>query len=159
MRTWLARNLDDVLTIADPYFTPSELDWLQVIRSVKPECVISILTARAHQPKAPPGEELADVYTEAWRLKYDQAIPKTSIAVIGGEKTRQSPIHDRWIICRTGGLRLGTSLNSLGITKESEISEMTGEDAQDKLLEIQKYTNREVTEYRGENLRLQTFWL
>jgi hypothetical protein len=90
---------------------------------------------------------------------YDQAAPIVEIAVIGGENTKQSPIHDRWLISEGSGLRLGTSLNSLGITKDSEISEMSESDCSQKYQEIMQYINREKTEHNGERLRIVRFGL
>jgi hypothetical protein len=156
---WFEENLGETVLIHDPYFGPEDLQWLQVIRSAKPGCEITLMTARLHQPVPPIGEELDDVYTTAWRTAYDQQPPKVDIAVIGGEKSRESPIHDRWLVSGNAGLRFGTSLNSLGLTKDSEISAMTPEDAEQKKVELMQYLTREKSEYRGEKLRLKRFWL
>jgi hypothetical protein len=56
-------------------------------------------------------------------------------------------------------LRFGSSLNSLGIAKESEISEMSGVDVEQKRAEMDSYLDREKTDYQGEKLRLIRFWL
>jgi hypothetical protein len=142
--------------IHDPYFGPDELEWVQVIRMAKPNCVIRVMTARRHQPA---GEDLEEVYALAWRRQFDQAPPKAEIAVIGGERSKDSPIHDRWLVSGTSGLRFGTSLNSLGLSKESEVSEMSPADAAVKYAEITQYLLREKTEHNGERLRLTRFWL
>jgi ribosomal protein L29 len=59
----------------------------------------------------------------------------------------------------TSGLRFGTSLNSLGLTKDSEISEMTSDDVEQKRAELLQYLTREKTEHKGEKLKLGRFWL
>jgi hypothetical protein len=159
LSTWFEENLGEFVKICDPYFGPGDLDWLQVIRSACPRCKICIMTARKNQPTPPEGEDLADLYASSWCRLYDQGAPDTEIAIIGGERTKDSPIHDRWIVSDGAGLRLGTSLNSLGVTKDSEISEMSAPDAAQKLFEIDQYLNREKTEHRGEKLRITRFGL
>lgn len=159
MTEWFERKLGAVVTIQDPYFGPEDVEWVQMIRTVKRDCTVTIITERLNQPTPVNGEELEDLYALAWRRKYDQNPPKTEIAVIGGEHTKRSPLHDRWILTDGSGLRLGTSLNSLGRTKDSEISEMSSEQTEQKQLEIGIYLARERTEYNGEKLRLVRFWL
>ncbi len=159
MTEWFEQKLGAEVLIHDPYFGPEDLEWVQRIRTAKRDCTITIVTARANQPTPAAGEELEDLYAVVWRRKYDQNPPKTEIAVIGGEKTKRSPLHDRWILTDGSGLRLGTSLNSLGLTKDSEISEMSAEQTDQKQREIGAYLARERTEYNGERLRLIRFWL
>ncbi|HEY9503727.1 MAG TPA: hypothetical protein VIR01_18965, partial [Pyrinomonadaceae bacterium] len=159
MTNWFERRLGTEVVIQDPYFCPEDLEWVQTIRAAKRDCNIKIVTARINQPTPTGGEELEELYAAAWRRKYDQTPPNTEIAVIGGEKTKKSPLHDRWILTDGSGLRLGTSLNSLGLTKDSEISEMSTEQAEQKRLAIDTYLARERTEYNGEKLRLVRFWL
>jgi hypothetical protein len=156
---WFERHLREDVLVHDPYFNTEDLQWLQVIRSARPGCRITVMTARKNQPVPPAGEELEDVYAVAWRAAYDQQPPNAEIAIIGGELSKDSPIHDRWLVSGDSGLRFGTSLNSLGITKHSEISEMTAEDAEQKRMEMMKYLTRETSEHRGEKLRLKRFWL
>ena len=117
------------------------------------------MTARLHQPVPPAGEDLEDMYSTGWRRMFDQSPPKTEIVVIGGEKTKDSPIHDRWLVSGMSGLRFGTSLNTLGLTKDSEISEMSPADTEQKTAEIGQYLAREKTDHKGEKLRLMRFWL
>ncbi len=159
MTAWFERQLGSEVIIQDPYFQPEDLEWIQRIRTAKRDCAITVVTARVNQPTPGSGEELEDLYAAAWQRKYDQAPPKAEIAVIGGEKTKKSPLHDRWILTDGSGLRLGTSLNSLGVTKDSEISEMSPEQTDQKKREISAYLTRERADYNGEKLRLIRFWL
>jgi hypothetical protein len=156
---WLEKHQGDFVKITDPYFGPSELEWLQVIRTAKSTTRITIMTAKHHQPVLNAGEQLEEHYVAEWKKRFDQPPPRTEIAVIGGERTGQSPIHDRWIITNSAGLRLGTSLNSLGISKDSDISELSPEEAEDRLAQIDQYLNGEIMEFKGERLRLSTFRL
>jgi hypothetical protein len=159
LSAWFEKQLGQFVKISDPYFGPSDLGWLQIIRTARPGCDIYVMTARKNQPTPAPGEDLEDVYADSWRRLYDQSPPKTEVAIIGGERSKDSPIHDRWIVSEGVGLRLGTSLNSLGISKDSEISEMSPEDAAQKLSDIDQYLTRERTEHRGEKLRITRFGL
>jgi hypothetical protein len=156
---WFDKKLQGELLLHDPYFGPGDLHWLQIIRESKPRCRITIMTSRAHQPLPNPGESLEDLYAAAWQRAYDQAPPVAEIAIIGGENSKNSPIHDRWLVSGEFGLRLGTSLNSLGQSRESEISEMSAQDTDQKRIEMQQYLARERTEHNGEKLRLTRFWL
>ena len=159
LASWLEKNLSGTVVIHDPYFGPKDLEWLQVIRTAKTECEVTVMTSRRHQPTPPEGTDLADVYSMAWRRSFDQSPPKAEIAVIGGEVSKESPIHDRWLISGGSGLRFGTSLNSLGLTKDSEISELTQDDVDQKRAELLQYLTREKLEHNGEKLRLSRFWL
>ncbi len=156
---WFEAKLGQITYIHDPYFGPDELRWIQLMRSARPNCRVHVMTSRLNQPIPAAGQELADVYSSAWRRLYDQAPPAVEIIVIGGERSRASPIHDRWLVSESVGLRFGTSLNTLGQTKDSEISEMTIEDTAQKQAEILQYIEREKTEHNGEVLRMTRFWV
>jgi DNA-binding transcriptional ArsR family regulator len=156
---WFGEKLGQITYIHDPYFGPEELRWIQLIRTARPNCRVHVMTARLSQPTPAVGEELADVYSSTWRKLYDQAPPAVEIIVIGGETSKASPIHDRWLVSESAGLRFGTSLNTLGQTKDSEISEMAIEDAAQRQAEILQFLEREKTEHNGEVLRMTRFWV
>lgn len=156
---WCEKNLGEEVVIHDYFFEPSDLPWLQLIRAAKPNCRICVMTSRKHQPEPAAGEQLEDIYSSAWASMYDQIPPKAEIAVIGGEKNGLSPIHDRWLISDKAGLRFGTSFNSLGLSRESDISELPLADIEERRLSIEKYLNRELREHKGEKLKLMRFWL
>jgi hypothetical protein len=61
---WYERNLGDEVTIHNPYFGPDDLCWLQQIRTANPKCVITVMTARKHQPSENAGTDLEDIYVE-----------------------------------------------------------------------------------------------
>jgi hypothetical protein len=89
LTTWIEQHLRTSVLIHDPYFSPDDLHWVQLIRTAKAGCEITVMTARRHQPTPPHGEELQDVYSNAWRTSFDQSPPKTEIAVIGGETSKE----------------------------------------------------------------------
>jgi hypothetical protein len=114
---------------------------------------------RAVGPKEVQEENAELIYADTWRKLFDQRPPAVEIAIIGGEKTKASPIHDRWLVSGSAGLRFGTSFNSLGLNKDSEISEMSPSDTAQKDAQMQQYLTREKAEHNGERLRLTRFWL
>jgi hypothetical protein len=159
LTAWLMQNLGDEVLIHDPYFGPDDLQWLQLLRTANPGCVITFMTSRKCQPEVSGSLTLEDLYEVAWRKLFDQRPPKAEMVIIGGEKSKASPIHDRWLVSGQAGLRFGSSLNHLGVVKDSEISEMSAEDAVQKRAEIDAYLTRDKTEHHGEPLRLSRFWL
>ncbi len=156
---WLSENVASEILIHDPFFGPEDLMWLQQIRVSLPTCRILVLTSKKHNEKAANGKSLDTVYAEEWRRSFDQLPPKAEIAIIGDIDKGESPIHDRWLISGSIGLRFGTSLNSLGLTKDAEISEMTIDEAVQKRVQIDLYLSGEQTEHKGIRLRLFRFWL
>jgi hypothetical protein len=156
---WLERREWGELLFHDPYFGPGDLMWIQAFRSVRPQCKMTVVTSKRHQPALRDGEELDDIYEAAWRRQYDQTPPTTEIVVIGGERSKDSPIHDRWLIVTDSGLNFGGSVNSLGVGKTTNITEMSQDEAEQKSLELEQYLSREKADYNGEKLRLLRFWL
>jgi DNA-binding transcriptional regulator GbsR (MarR family) len=159
LTAWFEQHLGESVMIHDPYFSPKDLHWLQLIRTSKPHCRICIVASRIHQPTLKTGEQLDEMYSRAWKESYDQTPPRAEIAILGGERSGESPIHDRWLISGDAGVRLGSSFNSLGLTKDSEISEMSQQTAEQALLQIRAYLDREKIEHKDEKLRLSRFWL
>ena len=83
----------------------------------QPRCKITVPTSRKHQPPLAHEEDLEDIYDRFLEKSIDQEPPHAEIAIIGGEFSKASPIHDRWLVSRETGLRFGSSLNFLGIQK------------------------------------------
>ncbi len=76
---------------------------------------------------------------------------------MGLRSSGELPIHDRWWITRGGGLRLGTSLNSMGISKDSDISEMTAQEAGEHELGVDQYLTSQKYDHNGEPLSYVIF--
>jgi hypothetical protein len=129
IRDWFEREVKEHLIIVDEYFGPSDLEILLLLRSVNPRCRVEVLTSRKHnQDVASPWE---DTYRNYWRLHIsgDQDPPDSEIVIVGTKSTGKSPIHDRRWLTTGGGLRIGTSFNSLGMTQRAEISRYSPEEA------------------------------
>jgi hypothetical protein len=69
------------------------------------------------------------------------------------------PIHDRWWLTNGGGISMGTSFNSLGITKTSEITILSEEEAIACEKEVDVYLKHEQREYNTERLIYNLFTL
>lgn len=121
IQKWLNVHCVEYVKFCDPYFTAEDVELIQFIQAANPSCQVHII-ARASHLKAS-GCASGDVFEEAWNRISDQTPPETYI--YGIEKLEgKELIHDRWLLTSGGGLRVGTSINSLG-SKLSEISVMT----------------------------------
>jgi hypothetical protein len=152
---WQSKELNGYLKICDPYFGPSDLDILQTIRSIAPNCEVFILTSKKNQGQG----DLHQLYMDYWKFNIsDQDPPETTIVIAGTRSQGVLPIHDRWWITRGNkGLRIGTSYNSLGLGRESEISVLSERKAEEREIEVDKFLSRKEKEYNGERLIYTTF--
>ncbi|MDC7767147.1 hypothetical protein POL82_27070 (plasmid) [Priestia aryabhattai] len=150
---WFKENIKDYLKICDPYFGPQDLEVLKILLSVKPQCKVEILTSKQHQDKQKFNTTLDEAYRNYWKMNIsDQQPPKTDIVIVGTTSGGQLPIHDRWWITKGGGLRIGTSFNSIGISRESEISVLVESEATEREAEVDKYLYFTEREYNGQRL-------
>jgi len=155
---WFEDEVQDYLKICDPYFSHEDLDILRLLYFVKPNCEVYVLTSRKHQDKGI--QNLEDHYRSYWRSHFPGIkLPKIEIIVVGTQSSGDSPIHERWLLTNETGLRIGTSYNSLGITKTSEISFLTQDEAAQRELEADKYLKREKQEYNNERIDYLLFTL
>ncbi|KAB2952144.1 ATP-binding protein [Heliorestis acidaminivorans] len=155
---WIKSNPIEYIYICDSYFGPSELEILLLISSYNPNCRVKILTSKKHQNNENVIGDPADYYQNYWRTKVsDQDPPDTEIVVVSVKSSGDSPVHDRWLLTKGSGLRLGSSLNSLGLTKDSEISFLSSEEASKIEEEVLKYINRTEVLFNNEKIRYMSF--
>lgn len=140
LRDWFENEVKDYLIIADPFFGPEDLEILNLLNAVNPGVRVGILTSRKHHKDREIRTPWEDAYRDHWLLKVsDQQPPFTEIVIVGTQRKHESPIHDRWMLTNGGGLRIGTSINSLGVTKTSEISKLSPEEAALREAEVNQY--------------------
>lgn len=159
LNDWLLDNVSDTIKICDPFFDASELWILKNIISANPKCVVKILTSAGNRD-INLNERIKDIYLNAWTSISEQEAPPTLITIVYTKHTKKSPFHDRWILSDNLGLRLGGSLNGMGIGKDSEMSFLSKEEVQkisdeivDNYLNITEYYyNSEKLEYSKFNL-------
>ena len=65
--------------------------------------------------------------------------------------------HDRWWLSKGGGLRIGTSFNSLGKTQDSSITRISGSEAEFLEIDVDQYLIYKKREYNSERLRYLSF--
>lgn len=161
LKEWIeSEEMKDII-ISDPFFGVEELELIKLIAQIKSDIEIKVLTSIKHQIQDIPKEvKIEDFYKLYWRNNVsDSEPPYCEITLVGGRVTNEPPIHDRWIIGEKSGLRLGTSFNSLGITKVSEISKITEFESNERKLLIKEYLYRSKKEYNGERLNYNLFTL
>ena len=156
LEKWIEENAEEYITIIDPYFGVSDLYLLVQIVQIDPWIKVRIVTGKAPQ-KVVDGS-LSSAYSEAWRGLCDHSPPETEILVVGSVLNGSAPFHDRWILSRSAGVHLGTSINSLG-NRDSVITILGSEDLTKIKNMIKKYQSREVREVNGDRLSYELFEL
>lgn len=151
IRNWFANKVQNYLKIHDPYFSPDDLEILRLLSLEKPNCRVQILTSKEHQEKQKVSKPWEKAYRTSWRILSEQDPPDTDIVIIG-TKSGKSPIHDRWWLTENAGIRIGTSINGLGGTRISEISELSQDELQKREKLVDQYLFGYIREYNGEKL-------
>nr|WP_138858545.1 hypothetical protein [Exiguobacterium mexicanum] len=155
---WFENEVDEFVVICDPYFGPNELDVVNIMYGIKTDVEYIILTSKKHQKQEHLDVALDEVYYDHWRFKIsDQDPPNIKINVLGTRKTGDMPLHDRWLLTKNSGLRLGTSLNSIGLSKESEISKLSQDSANMIFNQLAGYISGSEKEHKGDRLLYNTF--
>ena len=139
---WLQKNARDELIYCDSYFSTKDIQLLRICLAYAPQCKITIIASRSHLQKQ---NELAEEpFLRAWRSQCDQDPPETEvIAPAFVEFPNKHVLHDRWLLTENAGLRLGTSFNSLGMERLSEVSEIDPGMVTALLEQVEKYRSRQ----------------
>ncbi len=158
---WLEEQGEQFLYICDPYFGMKELEVLNVVLKAKPDLVVQIITSkkRQEQDRKNLTTSLAEAFEDYWRRNFSEQRPPETEIIIVGDDSQDLPVHDRWMLTGNGGIRLGTSFNQLGVSKDSEISRLTETEFNDRLQETKGLINREKLGKNGRKLQYETFWL
>lgn len=148
IRNWIQDEVEEFLFIVDPYFTKEGLEILKTVKGINEELEIDILGS-----KDGPQPNIEEEYKNYWDRISDELPPFTNITFCWNpENLNNFPIHDRWLLTKNGGMRMGTSINSLGKNKESELSIMKPSEAlnilENTVLEYIKRKKREINNQR-----------
>lgn len=157
LKKWFDNNADDVVTIVDPYFGPKDLWVVRLVMESNPHVTIRIVTSISGSHETGTGR-LADVYSSAWRSLCDQEPPYTEVFAVGLVGSGMAPFHDRWILSKSTGLRMGTSFNSIG-NKVSEISLMRSKELEGVQYTVEKYRKKSIREQDGQRIAYESFEL
>ena len=157
IRNWLNNYAEGTIMIMDPYFNNDKaaLEILRVIVEINPHLKVHIITGKPNQPK---NGRLSTEYSDSWRHFCDHSPPETEFLIVGSEKIRKVPFHDRWILTDSRGLRLGTSIASLG-NRDCEISVLGNDEVKRIYSTVKRYQNKEVREYSGDRVVYESFEL
>ena len=156
LQGWLEESAADDVTIVDQYFGIDDLEFLVQIIEANPQLRVKILTSKAHQVQQNLSGDLPSAYSTAWRSLCEHAPPETEVLVVGTAQRGTAPFHDRWVLSKGVGLRLGTSFNSFG-NKDSEISVLGGDEVSKLRKTVERYLTREVREFKGERVTYEMF--
>jgi hypothetical protein len=150
--SWFEKQRCDQVLICDPYFTLQDIELVKELHFVRKEVGFTILSCKP--TAAPGGTDAISNLVSAWASVCEQPAPeiKLVVALYDGEKL-QGPVHDRWILCGESGLRIGTSLNSLGLTKLSAISHVAGAELQNLWASLSRFVNQLERSADGRRLR------
>ncbi|ANJ75847.1 hypothetical protein A9Y76_25635 [Ralstonia insidiosa] len=159
IQQWVASDAIRKIQISDPFFGPDDLDIIKAIAEVRPDLEIEILTSRKQMTQRVRDGDIEEAFRDAWDDLCEQPPPATEIVVIGFGAAGEHPIHDRWIVAESTGLRLGTSANSLGYLRISEISELDEEQAFDRARQIRNVLQRNTRDWQGHRLTKTRFSL
>lgn len=154
---WLQKNAHEYVVYCDAYFSTKDIQLLRVCLAQAPECKVYVIASKPYLLERTELGEAA--FIQAWREQSDQDPPDTEIiAPAFVESPNKHVIHDRWLITKSAGLRLGTSFNSLGLDRLTEVSEI--EPSQVKVLQeqIEKYRTRQ-RDVDGARIQYSTFTL
>ncbi len=156
---WVENEKISVLKIADPYFCLEDLEIVKLIQSKIFGIRIEILTSLQQHRNERIDLPYCESYKAHWRSIASNPPPSTRIVIIGISGSGDSPIHDRWWLSENTGLRLGTSFNSLGVGKYSEVSVMTADETKPLLSEVNQYLSAQRWEYNNQSLAYDMFIL
>jgi hypothetical protein len=148
---WASAQDGGTIWISDPYFAPPDLEILRLMSQAAPKASFKVATSR-EQMKRKQITQPEESFIDFWQEKYDIEPPPTEFVIVGFGNEGKHPIHDRWIVSSRSGIRLGSSINSIGVARISEISVMSEADAIDKSTEINIYFDAPPKLFSGERL-------
>lgn len=156
LRVWAADQGESVIRISDPYFGIREMDIVYSMFKEAPTASFRIATSRETVRKYN-FSSVEDSFLSAWQDLSDIDPPNITIAIVGFGTDGRHPIHDRWIVSDKSGWRLGSSINSLGISRISDLSPISFSDSKDKANEIDKIFFNPAREFNQQRLSVTTF--
>ena len=154
LREWLKENGEEYITVVDPYFGTDDLILLGLIMEIDPNLRVRILAGENGQNET--SGSLQNAYSSAWRQLYEHSPPDTEVTIVTLVDSGRTPFHDRWILSKSVGLRMGISFNGLG-NRDSEISELSGEEHGRIGRYVAQYLGRDKRVVDGEKIAYQLF--
>jgi len=142
LRAWLRVNAAESVDYCDAYFSQADVEFLRLVLAEGPGSKVRILTSRKAVTE---GGNLftAESFLSEWTELIEQDPPETEILAVTSFGGNEILVHDRWLLSGSSGLRFGTSFNSIGCNKLSEISVLSLEEVASLSEEIEQYFRRE----------------
>ena len=109
---WIQKNAVEYIKYCDAYFSPADLPLLRIVLAHAPSCKVTVLASKTHLTAQ--GALSDEVFLSAWRTTCSQDPPETEIVAIAFADSMRHVIHDRWLLTKGGGLRLGILLQLSG---------------------------------------------
>lgn len=142
LRSWLRANPAEVIYYCDCYFSQADVEFLRLALAECPNSCVRVLTSRKAVTEN--GRDFsAESFLTEWNDILEQDPPETEILAITGFGGEEVLVHDRWLLAGAAGLRIGTSFNSIGGGKLSEISALSRDEALGLYSEIEQYFRRQ----------------
>lgn len=155
IKQWLISNLGNELLIADGYFNEEDLWILQEVLSINPKCQVHILTSQKNKTKS---SNIQQEFLDYWKFHVSHSTPPlTEVVLASFEISQLSPIHDRWWISESAGLRIGNSSHGLGKSRISDISDLAPDEVEVRREQIKRFAIFREREYKGQRINYQSF--
>lgn len=147
----------DRVRICDPYFGPDDLWVARILYKYWPGLSLDILTSFEHLDKIKKNDEGS--FSQAFRNECEGAIdPTIRVVVCGFDGDGKSPVHDRWMVGKESGLRLGSSFNGIGKSRLSEISNMDEASCNDAIQKLDPFLNQRERMVGGTKLKYRVYF-
>jgi hypothetical protein len=150
---WWEESTYGKIILCDHYFELSELSLFSYLNSIKRKMHATIICGYEILEEIKPFREESNPLKAFWNSKISESVPPfIDLIILKTKGANDFPIHDRWLITEDSGLRIGTSINSLGITKVSEISRIEYQDFGRIKEMLFGYISRSIREHDGERI-------
>ncbi len=160
IRNWVETSVENKLYIIDPFFDENDLEVLKIFKEIKPQAEIVILTSKGNGINSHDNND--DIYQKKWNDISTEQPPVTRIEVVWLDtQDKKSPIHDRWWITSNldTGLSMGTSFNSIGVSKESQINRLSDDSLQTVSTIIRDYLIDRISIKDGKRIKYSYIYL
>ncbi len=153
---WLRRCASGYVKVYDPYFRPEDLG---VLRAIPGDCQVFVLTSWKAQRGVSPGDRSVRTrFNQRWR-EIEGSKPAEVHVVVVGTRSGTTPMHSRFVLTCDQGLRLGSSVNGIGLT-DTDIGVLKAEEAASvETAFVNPLLVKQVREHGGEDLVSCTFML
>ena len=160
IQRWIEDSAADHLFIHDPYMGPEEVGTvMKMVLRARVPIRLNIMTSVHHQRGEKITEPYQQAYSSYWARISDQEAPETLVLIVGLRSSKKSPVHPRWWLTRGSGLRVDTSLRSLGTANDSEIFTLTPTEVTERTEELSQYFELRKRKHNGERLEITTVTL